>query len=209
MHIEGSGSGQNMVATDVDQSLSLEKYKDEVKSLQMELEILRSKIANVDSTQAGKESMQMEEKVVVMDEEKSIIQHPDDAITKVVKEADHSIADDNLITPKDVSEEYSVDPSNGSGALTNGGSVCKQKDVSEPSTSSMLHPTTEDHSAEIISEKRASFLYLLSSLFRHQFIYFFLIFFNFFGIGWRHVRADSFKVNPKVPHFLLFLDGPI
>ncbi|KAL6125678.1 hypothetical protein ACLB2K_073733 [Fragaria x ananassa] len=158
MHIEGSRLGQNMVATDVDQSLSLEKYKDEVKSLQMELEILRSKIANapnyVDSTQAGKESMQMEEKVVVMDEEKSIIQHPDDAITKVVKEADHSIADDNLITPKDVSEEYPVDPSNGSGALTNGESVCKQKDVSEPSTSSMLHPTTEDHSAEIISEKR-------------------------------------------------------
>lgn len=208
MHIEGSRLGQNMVATDVDQSLSLEKYKDEVKSLQMELEILRSKIANapnyVDSTQAGKESMQMEEKVVVMDEEKSIIQHPDDAITKVVKEADHSIADDNLITPKDVSEEYSVDPSNGSGALTNGGSVCKQKDVSEPSTSSMLHPTTEDHSAEIISEKRASFLYLFSSLFRHQFLFFY-----FCGIGWRHVRADSFKVNPKVPHFLLFLDGPI
>ncbi|KAM5558021.1 RAB11-binding protein RELCH [Rosa sericea] len=159
MHIEGSRLGRNMVATDVDhvQSLSLEKYKEEVKSLQMELEILRSNIANapdyIVSVQAGKESVQMEEKVVVMDEEKSIIQHPVDAITRVVEEADQSLAaDDNLITPKEVSEEYSVNPSNGSTALTNGESVSKQN--VEPSASTILHLTREDHTAETASEKR-------------------------------------------------------
>lgn len=159
MHIEGSRSGRNMVAVDVDheQSLSLERYKEEVKSLQMELENLKSKMATapdfVDSTQSGKESMQIEEKVVVMDEEKSIIEHPVDAVTRVMeKETDQSLAaDDNIIKAEEVSEECSVSPSNDS-ALTNGEGVSKQN--VEPSSSNTLHLRTEDLKAETVSEKR-------------------------------------------------------
>ncbi|KAK9951212.1 hypothetical protein M0R45_006669 [Rubus argutus] len=158
MHIEGSRSGRNMVAVDVDheQSLSLERYKEEVKSLQMELENLKSKMATapdfVDSTQSGKESMQIEEKVVVMDEEKSIIEHPVDAVTRVMeKETDQSLAaDDNIIKAEEVSEECSVSPSNDS-ALTNGEGVSKQN--VEPSSSNTLHLRTEDLKAETVSEK--------------------------------------------------------
>ncbi|PQQ12717.1 lisH domain and HEAT repeat-containing protein isoform X2 [Prunus yedoensis var. nudiflora] len=61
MHIEGYRSGRNMVAADADhvQSLSLERYREEVKSLQMELESLKSKHAKApdfsDSTNSEKD----------------------------------------------------------------------------------------------------------------------------------------------------------
>lgn len=215
MHIEGSRSGRNMVAVDVDhvQSLSLERYKEEVKSLQIELENLKSKIATapdfVDSTQSGKESMQIEEKVVVMDEEKSIIQHPVDAVTRVKeKETDQSLAaDDNIIKAKEVSEECSVSPSNDSSALTNGGSVSKEN--VEPSSSNTLHLTTEDLNAETVSEKRASSVYLFyfyaSKPVQQNWIG---IFFLLPGLAGGTYGVGSFPVNPGASLFLLFLDGP-
>lgn len=213
MHIEGSRSGRNMVAVDVDheQSLSLERYKEEVKSLQMELENLKSKMATapdfVDSTQSGKESMQIEEKVVVMDEEKSIIEHPVDAVTRVMeKETDQSLAaDDNIIKAEEVSEECSVSPSNDS-ALTNGEGVSKQN--VEPSSSNTLHLRTEDLKAETVSEKRASSLYL--------FCFYSIkpvpqnwigIFFLLPGLDGGTYGVGSFPVNPGASLFLGFLDG--
>lgn len=163
MHIEGYRSGRNTVAADADhvQSLSLERYKEEVKSLQMELESLKSKHAKApdfsDSTNSEKESVQMEEKVVVMDEDKSLISHPVDVVSRVVeKEDDQSLPaqtfDDNIVTPKEIPQEFPVAPLNDSSTLVNDESVSKQNN--EPSSGGRLHLTSEDLSAGIVSEKR-------------------------------------------------------
>ncbi|KAF9683958.1 hypothetical protein SADUNF_Sadunf04G0068000 [Salix dunnii] len=86
MHIEGSRSGMNMVASDVDavQSQSLEKYKEEIKSLRMEIAGLKAKGAyaseSIDNSTSEKESHQAEEKVVEIDEDKTIVSHPVDVV---------------------------------------------------------------------------------------------------------------------------------
>lgn len=79
-----------MVASDVDhvQSQHLEKYKEEIKSLEMQIEILKEKTRNapdsVNSAHSERESAQIEEKVVEILEVKSIIPHPIDAPSIVV-----------------------------------------------------------------------------------------------------------------------------
>lgn len=84
MHIEGSRSGMNVLASDVDavQSQSLEKYKEEIKSLQMEIAGLKAKGAyaseSIDNSTSEKETCQAEEKVVEIDEDKAIVSHPVD-----------------------------------------------------------------------------------------------------------------------------------
>jgi len=84
MHIEGSRSGMNVIASDVDvvQSQSLEKYKEEIKSLQMEIAGLKAKGADasesIDNSTSEKETCQAEEKVVEIDEDKTIVSHPVD-----------------------------------------------------------------------------------------------------------------------------------
>ncbi|XP_022759283.1 lisH domain and HEAT repeat-containing protein KIAA1468-like [Durio zibethinus] len=85
MHIEGSHSVQNSVATNVDstQSQAFKSYKEEIKSLQVEIERLKAEKTHisdlVDSSFGEKESIQTEEKVVEMDENKTLISHPIEA----------------------------------------------------------------------------------------------------------------------------------
>ncbi|XVF71570.1 hypothetical protein PTKIN_Ptkin12aG0048700 [Pterospermum kingtungense] len=82
MHIEGSRSVQISVATNVDsaQSQALESYKEEIKSLHMAIERLKKEKTDisglVDPSSAEKESMLTDEKVVEMDENKTLICHP-------------------------------------------------------------------------------------------------------------------------------------
>ncbi|KAM0960532.1 hypothetical protein ACFX13_026128 [Malus domestica] len=156
MHIEAYRSGTNMGAADADQiqPLSLERYKEEIKSLQMELESLKSKNTKAhdfsETTNFEKESVQMEEKVVVVDEDKSVIP-PVDVESKVVeKEEDQSLAaqsfHDNTVELKEVSHEVSVGVLSDSSTLVNGDSVSKQND--EPSLGSSLHLMSENLSPE-------------------------------------------------------------
>ncbi|XP_068302700.1 uncharacterized protein [Pyrus communis] len=162
MHIEGYCSGRNIGAADADQiqPLSLERYKEEIKSLQMELESLKSKNTKAhdfsETTNFEKEYVQMEEKVVVVDEDKSVIP-PVDVESKVVeKEEDQSLAaqsfHDNTVEPKEVSHEVSVGVLSDSSTLVNGDNVSKQND--EPSLDRSLHLTSENLSPENVSEKR-------------------------------------------------------
>ncbi|KAM1189664.1 hypothetical protein ACFX2J_025312 [Malus domestica] len=156
MHIEGYRSGTYMGAADADQiqPLSLERYKEEIKSLQMELESLKSKNIKAhdfsETTNFEKESVQMEEKVVVVDEDKSVIP-PVDVESKVVeKEEDQSLAaqsfHDNTVELKEVSHEVSVGVLSDSSTLVNGDSVSRQND--EPSLGSSLHLMSENLSPE-------------------------------------------------------------
>ncbi|CAN1122658.1 RAB11-binding protein RELCH homolog [Linum perenne] len=84
MHIEGYRSGRNTMATDahIAESQSHEKYKEEIKLLHLEIDKLKAKCITFSESvegATGKDSSQPEEKVLEIDEEKSIISHPADA----------------------------------------------------------------------------------------------------------------------------------
>ncbi|KAH9739260.1 rab11-binding protein relch [Citrus sinensis] len=80
MHIEGSHSVRNFATTngDVIQSQPVERYEEEIKSLLKEIERLRAKSTNASDSLGSvySESMQTEEKVVEVDEDKTVLAHP-------------------------------------------------------------------------------------------------------------------------------------
>ncbi|KAL9424935.1 hypothetical protein AB3S75_031960 [Citrus x aurantiifolia] len=80
MHIEGSHSVRNFATTngDVIQSQPVERYEEEIKSLLKEIERLRAKSTNASDSLVSvySESMQTEEKVVEVDEDKTVLAHP-------------------------------------------------------------------------------------------------------------------------------------
>ncbi|KAM2761127.1 hypothetical protein COP1_025631 [Malus domestica] len=131
------------------------KDKEEIISLQMELESLKSKTTKAhdfsETTNFEKESVQMEEKVIAVDEDKSVIP-PVDVESRVVEKEDQSLAaqsfHDNTVEPKEVSHEVSVGVLSHSSTLVTGDSVSKQND--EPSLGSSLHLTSENLSPENI-----------------------------------------------------------
>ncbi|KAM1616660.1 hypothetical protein ACFX13_026126 [Malus domestica] len=135
------------------------KDKEEIISLQMELESLKSKTTKAhdfsETTNFEKESVQMEEKVIAVDEDKSVIP-PVDVESRVVEKEDQSLAaqsfHDNTVEPKEVSHEVSVGVLSHSSTLVTGDSVSKQND--EPSLGRSLHLTSENLSPENVSEKR-------------------------------------------------------
>lgn len=143
MHIEGSQLGRNLVASDVDhvQSQPLEKYKEEIKSLQMEIEILKEKTRNapdsVNSAHSERESAQIEEKVVEILEVKSIIPHPIDAPSIVV---DNKVAQlqatqsfgGNTNKYEEVSQELLMTTSNGHNTFENVENVSNPDSESRP-----------------------------------------------------------------------------
>lgn len=168
MHIEGSHWGRNLIAGDVDhvQSQPLEKYKEEIISLQMEIERLKAKNISsdsVNSVNSEKESAQTEEKVFEILEDKSIISHPVDASSgvvdnKVAQLQATQIVDDNMDKSKEVSQEFVLSPSNDNDALENIENVSKHN--GEPqSEESRLLLKSDDSSGEVVPENMASSFY--------------------------------------------------
>ncbi|TQD96085.1 hypothetical protein C1H46_018321 [Malus baccata] len=106
----------------------------------------------------------MEEKVIAVDEDKSVIPPVDVESRVVEKEEDQSLAaqsfHDNTVEPKEVSHEVSVSVLSDSSTLVTGDSVSKQND--EPSVGSSLHLTSENLSPENVSEKRAKTIQILA-----------------------------------------------
>ncbi|XP_075646838.1 uncharacterized protein LOC142617763 [Castanea sativa] len=159
MHIEGSRSGRNFLANDVDhvQSQPLEKYKEEIKSLQMEIESLKAKSINasdsVYSVKSEKEFLQTEEKVVEILEDKSIISHPVDAGV-----VDHNLSEllatqnfnDNTDKPEEVSQELLMSHLNDDNTSENIGNVSKQNGESLSEESRLLK--SDNLSGEAVSD---------------------------------------------------------
>ncbi|KAF2295336.1 hypothetical protein GH714_032600 [Hevea brasiliensis] len=118
MHIEGYRSGLSMIASDADsiQSQSLENYREEIISLQMEIERLKEKITKTpksgDSNNNEEESLQTQEKVVEIDEDKTMISHPCDAVGVLSSEDGQSLITDNTGKPEEVSSDLSTNHSN-------------------------------------------------------------------------------------------------
>ncbi|XP_062150654.1 uncharacterized protein LOC133859309 [Alnus glutinosa] len=161
MHIEGSHWGRNLIAGDVDhvQSQPLEKYKEEIISLQMEIESLKAKNISSDSVNSidsEKESAQTEEKVVEILEDKSIISHPGDASSgvvdnKVAQLQATQILDDNMDKSEEVSQEFLMSPSDDNDDLENIENVSKQN--GEPlSEESRLLLKSDNSSGQAVPE---------------------------------------------------------
>lgn len=116
MHIEGSRSGWNLAANDVDhaQAESLERYKEEIKSLQMEIEGLRAKQTgvpdSVNSMNSEKEAIHVDEEVVEIHEDKNVISQLADPPLRVADTEDAPLATE----PSDASMIKLEEPSHGS-----------------------------------------------------------------------------------------------
>ncbi|WCJ25320.1 HEAT repeat-containing protein [Euphorbia peplus] len=114
MHIEGYRSGRSMTANDVDsnQLQSVEKYKEDIISLQMEIEKLKENVAktreSVSSDTHKEDSLQTEEKVVEIDEDKTKMSQLDDDVAVINSEDIQS-----LISDKGFSADLPNDHSNG------------------------------------------------------------------------------------------------
>ncbi|XP_057993494.1 uncharacterized protein LOC131174407 isoform X2 [Hevea brasiliensis] len=133
MHLEGYRSGRSIMASDVDftQSHSMENYKEEIISLQMGIERLKAKSPkapkSVDSNN-NEESLQTEEKVVEIDEDKTVISHPYDAIGVLSSEDVQSLITDNSGKPEEVSSDPSRNHLNEDINIENNQSDFKQND---------------------------------------------------------------------------------
>lgn len=98
MFIEGSVSRKNLVVSDIDnpQSKSLDKYKEEIKKLHMEINWLKEK--NIGAPEPGNfvcsenKIMQTEDKVIEIHEDKAAISYPVDATLDVIHNKDAQLA---------------------------------------------------------------------------------------------------------------------
>ncbi|OMP04717.1 hypothetical protein COLO4_09374 [Corchorus olitorius] len=168
MHIEGSLSVQNSVATNVGptQSQASDSYNEEVKSLQMEIARLKAMITNtpdiVDSSIAEIESIQTEEKVVEMDESKALTSHP----IEIAGVADSNVPSlpvqtfDNTHKPEENLPESFMNPPNSSDGFPDGGILSQQGDKL-PSEDSGLHLKSENVGSGPVPENMASFTFEL------------------------------------------------
>lgn len=165
MHIEGYRSGRSWATSDVDdvQSQSLERYKEEIKSLQMEMESLKAKnsIATdaLDSSNCGKESIQGEENVVEIHEDKTVISHQVDTTSGVLENQDAPLlacqtSDDNMKKPEEVAQELLISSSSENGTAGNVVNAPKQNGEPPPEESEVLK--SDNIGGKIVSEKTAS-----------------------------------------------------
>lgn len=162
MHIEGYRSGRSWATSDVDdvQSQSLERYKEEIKSLQMEMESLKAKnsIATdaLDSSNCGKESIQGEENVVEIHEDKTVISHQVDTTSGVLENQDAPLlacqtSDDSMKKPEEVAQELLISSSSENGTAGNVVNAPKQNGEPPPEESEVLK--SDNIGGKIVSEK--------------------------------------------------------
>ncbi|PON49229.1 LIS1 motif containing protein [Trema orientale] len=167
MQIEGFRSGRNLSATDVDHTQSLERYKEQIKSLQMEIESLKSRNSNapdsVVSISSDRETTYASEKIVEIHEDKNVIPNPADAAPRVADGEDaQSQITQNSEDCKDKSAELSLglleNPSSENSSSENSESVSKLNSEQMSDDSSLL-PKSDNLNSEAASEKMASSLF--------------------------------------------------
>ncbi|RVW77484.1 LisH domain and HEAT repeat-containing protein KIAA1468-like [Vitis vinifera] len=128
-------------------SQSLERYKEEIKSLRMEMESLKAKnsIATdaLDSRNCGKESIQGEENVVEIHEDKTVISHQVDTTSGVLENQDAPLlacqtSDDSMKKPEEVAQELLISSSSENGTAGNVVNAPKQNGEPPPEESEGL-----------------------------------------------------------------------
>lgn len=164
VHIEGSRSSRNLLATEDEavQPQLLEKYEEEIESLQREIEKLRAEGQNaINSTHSGySESVQTEEKVVEVDEDKTVVS---DLATKFGglgssgREASSTLAIlDNGVKPTNATSEEAtvISALNENSAPEKSESISIQND--EPHSKDRGLNLKADSTSEAVSDKMAS-----------------------------------------------------
>ncbi|GMI66152.1 hypothetical protein like AT5G16210 [Hibiscus trionum] len=149
-HVDGSGSVQDpVISVDSAQPQTFENYKEEIKSLQKEIERLKAEERNIpnigDSSCAEKESTYTEEKVVEMDENKTLITHPIELAGPVdnnVLSRPVQTFDDSTHKPEEKLAEPVMNPSSNSDGFLSGGTLSQQNEKL-PSEYSRLHSKPE------------------------------------------------------------------
>lgn len=170
MHIEGSGSGKNLVVSDVDnfQPESIDKYKEEIKKLQMEIEGLKEK--NKGPPENGifvpeNEIMQTEDKVIEIHEDQGAISHPVEVALDVVQDEDaHSpvVQTLNYYADKHKDSQHTLfDPANANSAFESIENVSAHDGGKQEQDSRCAKSGNVDD--EAISEKKVSPFYLRKS----------------------------------------------
>ncbi|KAK7272935.1 hypothetical protein RIF29_13979 [Crotalaria pallida] len=161
MHIEGSRSGNNLVACDVNnvQYQSFEKYEEEIKKLQMEVELLKGK--NIRAPENGNlgsenEILQTEDKVIEIHEDRGAISNNADVASGVVCNEDAQspviqTLDEYADKHEDTLPEL-FNPSNTSSAFENINNVSEQN-LGQQAANSTLLVRSDTVNDEAISEK--------------------------------------------------------
>ncbi|KAI3900522.1 hypothetical protein MKW92_010404 [Papaver armeniacum] len=148
MHIEGSRSGRGWVTGDADhtKSQSLESCRAEIKSLEREIESLKAKSSVAESLAepvTSEENVEVEEKVVEIDEDKAVISDPADLSSEVsdVRDAEGQatqIFGDNNVQQKGNLREQLSNSSTDNGVVENNGNVYKQDAGQVPQDNGLL-----------------------------------------------------------------------
>ncbi|KAJ1442565.1 LIS1-like proteiny motif [Sesbania bispinosa] len=160
MHVKGSDSGKNLVVSDVDnfQPESLDRYREEIKKLQMEVEWLKQK--NIGAPEHGNfvgsqnEIMQTEDKVIEIHEDRAI-SYPDAALGVTRNEDTQSPAVQTLNEYPDKHKDTQhalFNPANAYSAFQNIENVSEQNGVRQGGDNS-LHAKSDNVNDEAISEK--------------------------------------------------------
>lgn len=163
MQIEGSRSGRHWVSGDIDhvQSQSLEKYKEEIKSLQMEIENLKAKniiaTESLDSINPENDLVPMEEKVVEIHEDRTVMSYPDDIAAVIVDNEDaQSLAtktvNDNSDKPEEVSQDLVTSSLNDNTTSEYGENLQKENGEQSPQEDSVIPLKSDILSGEPASE---------------------------------------------------------
>ncbi|KAA3474566.1 lisH domain and HEAT repeat-containing protein isoform X1 [Gossypium australe] len=150
LHIEGSSSVQNPVTSSVDpaQPQAFENYKEEIVSLQKEIERLKAEKRDIpdssDSSCAEKESTYTEEKVVEVDENKTLISHPvepEGPIDSNSLSASVQAFDNSTHKPEDNLAEPAMNPSSTADVFPSSRTLSQQNE--KPPSEDRLHSKSE------------------------------------------------------------------
>ncbi|XP_058089002.1 uncharacterized protein LOC131235710 [Magnolia sinica] len=132
MHIEGSRSARSWVVGDSDntQAPSVDNYKEEIKSLKLEIESLKmNSIAGstIDLNNHQNADVQKEEEIVEIHEDKTVTSHPADLMSGApdVEDAKCQTFENNMTKPKEDARQPLVSSFNGNATVENNENVCR------------------------------------------------------------------------------------
>lgn len=167
MHIEGSLSGRNLAAADIDhvQSQIMERYKEEIKLLQQELETLKAKnLVAPDFLDLvnSKEEPREREEVVDTHEDKDVLPQSFDSqpgigdglVSPSRSPAVEAFGDD-APKPQEVLQDTVIKPSPENPTFSNGDSVAKQNGE-VPNEDSGILTNSDDLKGGAVEERMVS-----------------------------------------------------
>lgn len=163
MHIEGTRCGKGIQAGDADngQSLSTDKYQEEIKLLQIEIERLRSKGTAANGSAPMGESIKEytpdEEKVVEIDEHRNSQSQITDISSGVYADQLPSVLHETFSVNADKTMETPLD------VITRSDETVSQNNGGTPPTISQYppNPSLVAQDGEPATENTVSFMYLL------------------------------------------------